>query len=72
MKLLCLAILLSILACNEPAKNPQTIWTDFGWHIEKICIEGHVYYITPYVEGGGFDFIAPKLNDDGTPVHCQQ
>lgn len=77
MKLFCLAILLSVLACSEPAKNPPTIvakkefsiWASEGWKIEKICIEGHVYYITPHVEGGG---IAPKLNDDGTPVHCQQ
>jgi hypothetical protein len=36
-------------------------------YFNKICIEGHVYYMR---ETGHTGFLAIKLNDNGTPAHC--
>jgi hypothetical protein len=32
------------------------------------CIEGHSYYHNVAYQGGGG--IAPKLDDEGKPIHC--
>lgn len=46
-----------------------TDWDD-GWRdrLEQVCIEGHTYYYANRGELGAI--LAPKLNDDGTPVKC--
>lgn len=37
--------------------------------IYEICIENNVYYLYKY---GTIEGLAPKLNNDGTPVSCQE
>jgi hypothetical protein len=58
--LLCLSLLLG--GCKDGRRVVrESTFTAPG--IIADCIEGHVYYFS----GGG---LAPKLNDDGTPVKC--
>jgi len=39
------------------------------WSIKQKCLGGHVYYFNDGYNQGG---IAPKLTDEGKPVHCEE
>jgi len=38
-------------------------------YFDEICLKGHGYF---YHRGvGGYSYLAPMLNDNGTPVKCK-
>jgi hypothetical protein len=62
MKYLILILIILLAGCSKDITDR----TDINFVI-TVCLEGHTYYYTDMVYQGG---IAPKLTDDGKPVHC--
>lgn len=67
MWLIALGGLFALVYLNEIRNGNNQLDKDVSKSFNKICIEGHVYYERTLVDNG---YLAPKLNDNGTPVKC--
>jgi hypothetical protein len=52
--------------------DTPSVPNDTRYDVQRVCIEGHSYYMIDEGVGGQGRAIAlaPVLQDDGSPVHC--
>ena len=65
--ILIILILFVFIRCGDNP-TPSVEQNFSSTYFDKICLERHVYYF--YHGIGGYSYLAPKLNDNGTPVKC--